>query len=463
MKSALRCVARALGDAFRLAFFRDVRAERMAPSWAAIFAAAFATIALPIVVSLWQVGWAGQWGWFSLPFVLLHLPLALAAAIAAAYALGRPADVPRLLYAALLVSLAVDIVTLAVAQSPKLYRALYGLAFLPAAWVALAFAAYACRSVERGLRRLGVVASALILLALPLGALYRDRTLWHPPYNEEAQARGSRVGVADEEAFYEQPRVLERELNAVQPGRKGVIDVFFIGVAGYGSQDVFMREVDAVARLFRERFGAEGRTIRLVNNPKTALDTPIASTTSLREALRRVAAAMDLDEDVLVLFLTSHGSEDQRFSLELWPLRLRSLTPAALRAALDESGIRNRVIVVSACYSGGFVDALRDDNTLVITAAAAHRNSFGCTNEAQWTYFGRAYFDEALRKTHSFAKAFEMAKPVIAEREKKESFDPSEPQMAMGAGIAAKLARLEWQLESDEGAHAQAKSPKAGR
>jgi hypothetical protein len=313
------------------------------------------------------------------------------------------------------------------------------------------------------LRRLGVVASALVLLALPLGGLYRDRTLWHPPYDEEAQARGSRAGVADEEAFYEQPRVLERELNAVQPGRKGVIDVFFVGVAGYGSQDVFMREVDSVARLFRERFGAEGRTIRLVNNPKTALDTPIASITSLRESLRRVAAVMDPDEDVLVLFLTSHGSEDQRFSLELWPLRLRSLTPAALRAALDESGIRNRVVVVSACYSGGFVDALRDDNTLVITAAAAHRNSFGCTNEAQWTYFGRAYFDEALRKTHSFAKAFEMAKPVIAEREKKESFDPSEPQMAMGAGIAAKLAKLEWQLESDEGAHAQAKSAKAGR
>jgi hypothetical protein len=122
MKSALRCVTRALGDAFRLAFFRDVPAERMGPTWAAIFAAAFATIALPIVVSLWQVGSAGQWGWFSLPFVLLHLPLALAAAIAAAYALVRPGDVPRLFYAALLVSLAVDIVTLAaglaVARSP---------------------------------------------------------------------------------------------------------------------------------------------------------------------------------------------------------------------------------------------------------------------------------------------------------------------------------------------------------
>ena len=64
---------------------------------------------------------------------------------------------------------------------------------------------------------------------------------------------------------------------------------------------------------------------------------------------------------------------------------------------LDDAGIRNRVIVVSSCYSGTFVDALRDDDTLVMTASAKDRNSFGCSNEADFTYFGKAYFDEALR------------------------------------------------------------------
>src|SRR5258708_20806817 len=154
-----------------------------------------------------------------------------------------------------------------------------------------------------------------------------------------------------------------------------------------------MREVEAVTRLFKERFAAEGQATPVGHNPKRALATPIASATSLRAALKRVGEAMDKDEDVLVLFLTSHGSQSHRFSLDLWPMSFKELDPATLRAALDESGIRNRVVIVSACYSGGFVEPLRNPDTLVITAAAPDRTPFGCSNEADWTYFGKAYFD----------------------------------------------------------------------
>jgi hypothetical protein len=188
--------------------------------------------------------------------------------------------------------------------------------------------------------------------------------------------------------------------------------------------------------------------VRLINNPKTVLDTPIASRTSLKAALRAVAEAMDDGEDVLVLFLTSHGSENHRFSLTLWPMGFHELDPPALRQALDESGIRNRVVIVSACYSGGFVQPLAGAETLVITAAGRDRTSFGCSNEAEWTYFGRAFFDEALRQTRSFARAFELALPVIARREQAESFEPSQPQISMGATIAATLVQLEAQLEA---------------
>ena len=143
---------------------------------------------------------------------------------------------------------------------------------------------------------------------------------------------------------------------------------------------------------------------------------------------------MDGDEDVLVLFLTSHGSADFKFSLELWPIEFKTLDPATLRAILDESGIKNRVVVISACYSGGFVEKLRDDRTLVITAAAAGKNSFGCDNMAEWTYFGRAYFDEALRKTYSFTQAFELAKPLIEERERAQGSEKSRSPRAKSDG-----------------------------
>jgi len=102
---------------------------------------------------------------------------------------------------------------------------------------------------------------------------------------------------------------------------------------------------------------------------------------------------------------------------------------------------------VSSCYSGGFVDALKDDNTLIMTASASDRTSFGCGAESDATYFGDALFQHALRFEDSFVRAFEQAKQAIAAREKKENVSPpSEPQLNVGSDMAAKLPKLESEL-----------------
>ncbi|WP_273703174.1 C13 family peptidase, partial [Candidatus Accumulibacter vicinus] len=291
-------------------------------------------------------------------------------------------------------------------------------------------------------RRLAVVAAAGLLLGVPPSVVYHDRSLWIEAHDEEAGGDFERkyLSLVAEDAFYLQPRLLERELAALKPGRPGVTDLYFVGAAGYSRQDVFMTEVRSVAELFRERFATEGRSVLLINNPKSVADSPIASTTSLGLTLRRIGAIMDRDEDILFLFLTSHGSQDHKFVLDFWPMRFNTLDPRRLRELLDESGIKRRVVVISACYSGGFIDALKDDNTLVITAAAADRNSFGCSNEADFTYFGKAYFDEALRQTYSFVEAFEKARPVIAARESREDFPESDPRLYLGEAIRRPLA-----------------------
>ena len=171
---------------------------------------------------------------------------------------------------------------------------------------------------------------------------------------------------------------------------------------------------------------------------------------------------MDRDEDVLFLFLTSHGSHDQKFSMQFHPLQLADLTPIDVRRMLDDAGIRYRVVVVSACYSGGFVESLKDDDTLIVTASAPDRNSFGCSNEADFTYFGKAYFDEALRSTDSFIEAFDIAVPRIAAREKQEGYDPSNPQISVGANIAAKLDRLRRDVQAEGAATAAAGARRTG-
>jgi hypothetical protein len=118
-----------------------------------------------------------------------------------------------------------------------------------------------------------------------------------------------------------------------------------------------------------------------------------------------------------------------------------------LRAMLDASGIKNRVLIISACYSGGFIEPLKDPNTLIMTAAAADKPSFGCGAQSDFTYFGKAVLDEQLRKnTYSFEQAFKKAIPVIRSRETAQGFDFSDPRILVGEKISPILQALEKQL-----------------
>jgi hypothetical protein len=183
----------------------------------------------------------------------------------------------------------------------------------------------------------------------------------------------------------------------------------------------------------------------LVNNPATRTEIPIASRTSMELSLKRIGQQMNRESDVLFLYMTSHGLQNE-FEMENAPLDLAQVDPKWLRDALDRSGIRWRVIVISACYSGSFVSALQNDNTLIITASAADRASFGCSNEADYTYFGRAFFDQAMREQHSIKDAFAQAKDTVAQWETAQGFDPSEPQWSIGKNMELMLPQLEQRL-----------------
>jgi hypothetical protein len=109
---------------------------------------------------------------------------------------------------------------------------------------------------------------------------------------------------------------------------------------------------------------------------------------------------------------------------------------------LHESGIQWRVIIISACFAGGFIDSLRDPQTIIITASAADRTSFGCSNDRDLTYFGEAFYRDALPAAHSLRDAFDTAKGAIALRERREHVEASNPQAYFGARIEAKLAAM---------------------
>jgi hypothetical protein len=233
-----------------------------------------------------------------------------------------------------------------------------------------------------------------------------------------------------------QSQLLERTLAQVRATPAKGPQIYFVGFAGYGREEVFKREVLAVRKLFDDRFGTKGRSVALINHLSTINDIPLANIANLDRVLEHLGGLMDPSRDTLFLFLTSHG-EDGILSVAMPGLSLNDLHPQQLRAILDQSHIKNRVIVVSSCHSGSFIPALADPHTLVIAAARADRSSFGCEDRRQWTYFGDAYFNRALRRETSFRRAFERAKQLIATWEAEGHLLPSLPQIAGGEALAA--------------------------
>ena len=92
---------------------------------------------------------------------------------------------------------------------------------------------------------------------------------------------------------------------------------------------------------------------------------------------------------------------------------------------------------------GGFIETLENETSLILTASAAGRESFGCSHTADFTYFGRALFKEELEAGTPLADAYAGALRRVTEWETAEGKEPSEPQMAMGARMRGKLAELE--------------------
>lgn len=274
--------------------------------------------------------------------------------------------------------------------------------------------------------------------------------LWYPAAREDAEAVADKPLQLTPAVLEAQMSALPKALAALEAQRPGVIDVYALTFAPYADEDVFLRESRLVASVIEERFDARGRSLQLVNHKTTVQTQPWATPANLERALRDIAARMDRDEDILFIHLTSHGARSGQLSVAFWPLAIDTLTPQALKAALDAAGIRHRVISVSACYSGSWLAPLADDDTLVMTAADAEHTSYGCGRGSELTYFGRAVFDEALRSTRSFESAHASARDVIDQREKsagkKDGF--SNPQIHVGGAIRERLQKLEQQLEA---------------
>ncbi len=180
----------------------------------------------------------------------------------------------------------------------------------------------------------------------------------------------------------------------------------------------------------------------MINSRATVRQAPLANLHNLGRILGEIGKRIDREEDIVVLYFSAPALVDAALHPRFEPLAFVPIHASLIQGMLDDAKIKWRVILVSACATDGFAERLSGPTTLVIAAAGSGDRARGCHGDADYTPFGKAFFDEALRGTYSLPEAFERARARLAEDRSGPLRGPSAPAMLMGDQIAAKLDAL---------------------
>jgi hypothetical protein len=287
----------------------------------------------------------------------------------------------------------------------------------------------------------GAIAAAVIALSI---YTFNENVYMYPFFYGnygETEEEEERFPLTSEELFSMQQDLVQKELEGFIPSKKGNVDIYGVSFGSYGYQDVFLKESKYVSERMKKVLGISNGVLTLINNEKVNEETPLANTTNLKQALNYIKSIIQPEEDIVMIFLTSHGSKKSGLSVSLnYRYSMNNLSPEKFAEALEQSGIKNKIIIISACHSGIFIPELKDENTLIITASAENKQSYGCSDNAELTFFANAYFKQALDQTTDLVKAFEISKSLIEKREKDEDLSPpSDPQIFIGEHILQSL------------------------
>ena len=256
--------------------------------------------------------------------------------------------------------------------------------------------------------------------------------------------------------YLSQHKKLATAISALQPQKPGVVDAYVVSI-GLDSDPVFARESSEAAKVLARRYGATGKTLHLsAGADDKAVGAPQGSPSTLATALAAVASKMDSQEDVLILFATTHGDPVSGLAYRDGVDGAGMIAPQRLSALLDDVGIRRRMVLLSACYSGIFIPLLTNDQTVIVTAASSQRTSFGCAPGNDWTFFGDALVNNALRKPQKFDAAVAEAVQLISSWEDTLKLKPSRPQVFVGDNARIWLDALEQKMPKTP-------TPKVGR
>ena len=200
-------------------------------------------------------------------------------------------------------------------------------------------------------------------------------------------------------------------------------------IAGDYHLPVFDNAVRDVAARLRARGAVAPGDVRALSAA-----APGARSATVGNVLRAIAAMRPGAGQGCFVFATSHGVQGVGLYLAA---RNEALSPALLdRALVQGCGDAPTVVVVSACFSGGFAEApMARPNRIVLTAARPDRASFGCGAGRTYTVYDHCLLD-ALDRGGTWRAAYATIQGCVAVDEQEDGFLPSEPQAWFGADVA---------------------------
>ncbi len=157
---------------------------------------------------------------------------------------------------------------------------------------------------------------------------------------------------------------------------------------------------------------------------------PFATRDSLRRAIGEMREIARPGDRILVMF-TSHGGRDQLSNVAAnkpFPaIRGAELRELLLPLADWETGV-----VISACYSGSLIPALRHPKRWIMTAAAADRSSWGCQFQSKQTYFIESLLSSLAGPNMGLDAWYTASIQKVRAAEVAAKLTPSLPQMWVG-------------------------------
>lgn len=139
------------------------------------------------------------------------------------------------------------------------------------------------------------------------------------------------------------------------------------------------------------------------------------------------------DAQGCLFYLSSHGKKNQGVYLKR--AQNQTLTPQQLNVALNwHCGNKPTVVLISACYSGKFIPALKQSNRIIMTAASAQRPSFGCSEDTEYTFWDGCVIDN-LPQSETWQQLAKNVNSCISHKEKTLGYPASMPQAFFGGKV----------------------------